>query len=522
MEEGSRMTESGISRAAGARRSRDRSTRYRGLVLASLAVLVSAGCSATSGTDEEGDPDTIGIAVSSSLPNLDAHIPSASPVMDVFDNIFEQLYDFEGDGTLVPELAAELPDQVEEGRWRVTLREGVTFHNGEPFDADAAIANIERMTDPETAADFLDLISTISGVERVDDYTIDILSDGLDVVLPSRLSYIRMMAPSTFEDPEAGIGTGPYEVDAWDKASSITLTSYDDYWGETPPISAAKFVFLEEPGTRVAALLSGEVDVIMGLSPDDQDRVPHWANSSDKAVVLAQPNVAEGVATGDVRVRRAMMHAMDRDAIANELYGGSAEVLNGAPIAEGWFGFDPDAGTYEYDPELAADLVREAGAEGEKVRIVYDAGRWPRIAEITQVLEAAWSDIGLDVELDNQPGEAWVDTLLGVSERPEIIMVQTTNEFRDASLTADKYMHPDSDRTTQEDPELARILDAAIATSDVAEREELYAQAIAIMHDRVYSLPIVSEPSATVGMSDRVDWTPGVEARPVVANMSFK
>lgn len=491
---------------------------------AALALALTTACSATSGTDApaEGEVDTIRIAVTSSLPNLDAHVPSASPVMDVFDNLFEQLYDFEGDGTLVPELAADLPERLAEDRWRIPLREGVTFHNGDPFDADAAIANIERMTDPETGAEFLDLISTITSVEKVDDTTIEIVTDGLDVVLPSRLSYIRMMAPSTFEDPEAGIGTGPYQVDSWDQASSITLTQYDGYWGEAPSIGTAEFVFLEEPGTRVAALLSGEVDVIMGLSPDDEEQVPQAATSSDLAVVLAQPNVDPSVATGDVRVRRAMMHAMDRESIARDLYGGTAQVLNGAPIAEGWLGFDQDAETYEYDPDLARQLIQEAGAEGAKVRVVYDAGRWPRIAEITQILEAAWSDIGLDVQLDNQPGEAWVDTLMGVSARPEIIMIQTTNEFRDASLTADKYMHPDSDRTTHEDAELAQILDTAVSTPDVAEREELYAEAIAIMHEQVYSLPIVAEPSATVGMSDRVSWTPGVEARPVVADMSFE
>ena len=513
------------------RRSRRMFGQCGRLAALTLAVLTAAACTATSGTSETdggsggaGDGGSITVSTISSLPNLDAHLPSASPVIDVFDNMYEQLYDFEADGTLAPELAAELPEQVEENRWRVKLREDVTFHNGDPFDADAAIANIERMTDPETGAEFLDLIATIVAVERVDDFTIDLLTDSLDVVLPSRLSYIRMMAPSTFEDKavaDEGVGTGPYELDSWDEASSITLNRNDDYWGEEPEISQAKFVFLEEPGTRVAALLSGEVDVIMGLSPDDQERVPQWANSSDKAAVLGQPNVDPNVVTGDVRVRRAMMHALDRESIAQELYGGSAEVLDGAALVEGWFGFDPNVGSYEYDPEKAADLIREAGAEGATVRVVYDAGRWPRIAEITQIAQAAWSDIGLNVELDNQPGEAWVDTLMGVSERPEIIMIQTTNEFRDASLSADKYMHPDSDRTTQEDPELARILDSAIATSDSDEREELYSQAIGIMHDQVYSLPLVSEPSATVGMAEGVSWTPGVEARPIVANMSL-
>jgi peptide/nickel transport system substrate-binding protein len=517
------MTEPAILKTRNGRFRRPSATSTKTMAVA-LALLMTAGCTATSGTDaEEGATahDTIRIATTSNLPNLDAHVASASPVMDVYDNIFDQLYDFGSDGTLVPELAAELPEQIADNRWRIPLREGVTFHNGDQFNAQAAEANIERMTNPDTAADFLDLVSTIVGVDVVDDHTIEVVTDGLDVVLPSRLTYIRMMAPSIFQDPNAGIGTGPYRVENWDKASSITLTRFDDYWGEEPAIREARFVFLEEPGTRVAALLSGEVDVIMALSPDDQSRVPKWANSSDKAVVLAQPNVAPNVTTGDVRVRRAMMHAMDRQAIANDLYGGSAQVLNGAPIAEGWFGFDPNAGTYEFDPEKARQLVKEAGAEGKRVRVVYDAGRWPRIAEMTQILESAWRDIGLDVVLDNQPGEQWVDTLLGVNERPEIIMVQTTNEFRDASLTADKYLHPDSDRTTQEDPELARLLDAAIATSDDAERERLYAQAIQIVHDQVYSMPIVSEPSATVGMAENVSWTPGVEGRPVVANMSF-
>lgn len=497
----------------------------RSVLVAVLVVTIASACGGLTESDEEGSNNLITIASSESLPSLDAHVLSSSPVMAVFDNIYEQLYEFEPDGTLYPELAAELPKQVADDRWRVSLRKNVEFSNGEAFNADSAIQNIERMTDPKTASAFYDQVASITGAEKVDDYTIEVLTEGFDVVLPQSLTYIRMMSPSSIEgnayDTEDTFGTGPYQVDSWDKASSITLARNDSYWGDQAKIAKAKFVFLEEPGTRIAALKSGEVDVMMALSPDDRSQVPEWANASDEAVVLAQPNSSPDRVTGDVRVRRALMYAMDRESIAKNLYEGNAKVLHGAPLAENWFGFDPDAPFYEYDPDKAAALISEAGAKGETLTVVYDAGRWPRIAEITQVLQEAWTKAGLKVELQNKPGEAWVDSLNGVTERGDLIMVQTTNEFQDASLTADKYLNPDSMRATHKDAKLEGLINAAVQTSDEDKRLDLYSQIIEINHQQMYSMPIVSEPSGEVAMATNVNWTPGNEARPLVANMSF-
>lgn len=478
-----------------------------------------------SAPDGSSDSRTVRIALSTDIPTVDVHLGGNSPIYNVYANLYEALVGFDGTGTEYPVLAAELPTQIEDDRWRVKLREGVTFNNGEAFNAEAVAANVERMTAPETASSFISQIETITGTEIVDEYTIDILTDGFDVVLPARLSYIYMMAPSVVSDPsliDDGAGTGPYEIESWDPATQITLTRNDGYWGDAPTIDRAEFVFLQEPGTRVAALLSDEVDIATDLPPDDAPRVPKTAYSSDQSVVMWLPNSSPDTTTGNVLVRRAMQHAIDREAIANDLYGGDAEVIKGVPLVEAWFGFDPDAPDYEYDPELAASLVEEAGAEGAKIRLVNDAGRWPRVDDIVQILQAAWTSIGLDVEVDNIDGSAWVDVLIGAAPRPEAMILQTTNEFFDASLLGSKYLSPDSVRVTHDDQELKEILDQANGTSVAEDRLALYKQAIEINHDNAYALPIVASPSNLVGMAEAVQWEPGIEARTIVAEMDLE
>ena len=489
--------------------------------------LVAGACGSD---DEEAAPAattrTLRIATIQEVATMDAHLVGTKADDDVFVNIFEQLVDLNPDGSLFPVLASELPENVEDNRWRVQLREGVTFSNGEAFDADAVVLNVERMIDPELGSVHFDNISAIVGIERVDDFTVDILTDGFDVVLPKRLWYIRMIAPSSIQAEtlnDEAFGTGPYVVKSWDRATSITLEANDEYWGDQPQVREVKVVFLPDPGTRLAALLSGEVEIITGLAPDDAERVPQFVTSSDRAVLMGSPTCEPGRVTNDLRVRQAMLHSIDRESIVRDLYGGDATAIHGVPVDPSWFGYDADVSTYEYDPERAKALIEEADAVGGHVSIVFWADRWPRLAEVTQVLQAAWEDIGLDVELLNKAGSAYGDALKGRAERPELVMVETANEFFDASLVSGKFLAPGAARATcpAVAPELTPLLDAAINTSDGQERLRLYSEIFEIASANAISIPIVAGPIETIGMASSVSWQPGLQGITRVFDMSL-
>ncbi len=179
----------------------------------------------------------ITIALGSEPTSLDPHLVDDGGERAINDNIYETLLTRTPDGELAPGLATELPTQVDDTTWEFTLREGVTFHNGEPFNADSVVATVNRMVGlverGETDND--GFFGTLVGAEAVDEYTVRIMTDGPDGVLPARMYWLKQIPASAEETPDMSdepIGTGPYRFESRNQGVDIVIVANEEYWGE--------------------------------------------------------------------------------------------------------------------------------------------------------------------------------------------------------------------------------------------------------------------------------------------------
>src|SRR5690606_26778465 len=172
----------------------------------------------------------------------------------------------------------------------------------------------------------------------------------------------------------------------WVRGDHVTLAANADYWGEgVGNVGQVTYRFVPEPGTRLSALIAGEADVITNLQPEDVERAPQSASVTGLEHPMIILNAMEGT-TADVRVRQAMNYAVDKTAIAEQLFGGHASVDQCQVLSPSFFGFNADLEAYPYDPDQARSLIAEAGAEGATVELIGTAGRWLKDRELVEVV----------------------------------------------------------------------------------------------------------------------------------------
>jgi peptide/nickel transport system substrate-binding protein len=476
----------------------------------------ASGSATTAGGD-------ITIALGSEPTSLDPQAVDDGGERAINDNIYETLLARTQDGELVPGLAAEMPTQLDATTWQFTLREGVTFHNGEPFDADSVVASVQRMVEliAEDATEQSGFFSSITGATKVDDLTVDITTDGPDGVLPSRMYWLKMVPAQASADPsfaENPVGTGPYTFVEFARGDHITLAANPDYWDGAPSVGQIRYVFLEEPGTRLAGLLSGDYDLITNLQPEDVERAPQAAHVQGQEHPVLILDADEGI-TADPAVREALNLAVDKAAIAEELFGGLAQVDAGQVLSPSILGHNPALQPYAYDPDAAAAMLEEAGVAGESITLVGTSGRWLKDREIVEAVADFWSDAGLEVDLQVLEFGAYLDVLFDRESRADAIFVSSSNDLLDADRQLATYYHMDGIGASNTDQTLAGLIDDARSETDPAGREALYHDALELAYEDAYFVWLVNNEDI-YGLSERLQWTPRVDSKLLVKEMA--
>ncbi|WP_253949400.1 ABC transporter substrate-binding protein [Mangrovicoccus sp. HB161399] len=463
----------------------------------------------------------ITIAIGSEPSTLDPQQRDDGAERAVTDNIFETLLAREPDGTLVPGLAAEMPRQIDELTWEFKLRSGVTFHNGEPFDADAVVASVNRIIDPEYNSEQMAYLATIAGAEKVDDLTVRIKTGNPDPVLPARMYWMKMVPAEYAFDPafsESPAGTGPYKMAAWNRGEDIELTANPDYWGGAPEIEGVSYRFIAEGGSRLAGLMAGELDLIRNLYPEFLGAVPNSMavpGLETSVIVLSTENpVVE-----DPKVREALNLAIDRPALAEALFAGLAQPAPGQLVNPKSFGFNPAIEAYPYDPEAAKALIEEAGATGQTVTLVGEAGRWLKDRELIEAVGAYWTEAGLNVDIRIEEFGEYLNQLFDKELRPDAIFVVNSDELLDADRPLTAAMEYGASYASNADEEMAAMIKAARSETDVEARTKLYAEITQKGHDLSYLVPLLNQEDI-YAMSDRLSWTPRIDAKLLVKEMS--
>jgi peptide/nickel transport system substrate-binding protein len=293
----------------------------------------------------------------------------------VLRNIFDSLVSATRDGQVVPNLATAWRT-VDDTTFEFELVEGVTFSNGEPLTADDVVFTFERVitegaVDGETSPR-AGLLGPLDRVEKVDDHTVrfhyqttfpqGLLEQALVHFQIVPQDYMAEVGVAQFTAQP--IGSGPFTFAGGTLDSQITLRRNGSYWAGVPELETVVFRMMPEPSTRVAALLSGEIQIMQAVPPDLVDRISAAQNVSvhtapgTRAYFIELNTTAEPF--DDVRVRQAVNYAIDWESILTNIYRGYGERLATGFLPSG-FGYDPSLDPYPYDPERARELLTEAG-----------------------------------------------------------------------------------------------------------------------------------------------------------------
>jgi peptide/nickel transport system substrate-binding protein len=508
--------------------------RYR--LLGSLIALsvVAVAC----GSDDKGSSDTeassqgssapvegaeITIALGSEPTSLDPYIVDDGAERAINDNIYETLLSRDAAGVLQPGLATELPTQVDDTTWQFTLRDGVKFHDGSAFNADSVVASINRIVklvaDAKTDND--GFYKTITGATKVDDTTVNITTDGPDGVLPARMYWLKMIpttAETTEDLSESLVGTGPYKFVSRTVGSDIKIEVNADYWGDAPSISKVTFEFVAEGGTRLAGLKSEKYDLITNLPPQDVDQAPQSANIQGQEHPVLILDTDEGI-TADPDVRMALNLAVDKQAIIDQVYGGFAVADAAQILSPSVLGFNADLTAVEYDPEKAKQMITDAGLEGESIQLVGEAGRWLNDRELLEAVAGYWKAAGLDVQLEILEFGAYLDVLFDRTNRADAIFVSSSNDILDPDRQLSTYYQSGGIGASNTNEELSALIDEGRQQLDPAARQTTYEKAVKIAADGSYFVWLASN-SDLYGLSNRMSWTPRVDSKLLVKEMS--
>jgi peptide/nickel transport system substrate-binding protein len=465
--------------------------------------------------------DEITIVLGAEPTTLDPHAADDGSEKHVNDNIFETLMVRDAEGNLGLGLAVEEPVQVDPTTWEFKLPAGLTFQNGEPLDAAAVAFSIERMIDPDLNSEQLSYFSTFAGAEVIDETTVHVLTNGPDPILPARMYYFMIVPPeaSQAEDFASNpVGSGPYRFVRWDRGNEIVLEADPDWRGEAPDVSQVTYRFIEESGTRMAALMAGEVDLITNLLPEFTEQVP--ASVSMRG--LEHPTVilnTQGGITSDVRVRRALNLAVDKEALASALFEGQAQVEQGQLLGPTYFGFNDDIGAFPYDPEQAMALLEEAGVAGGDITLVGTSGRWLKDREMAEVVAGYWSAVGLNVDVQIFEFDEYLQRLFDKENRADAIFVVSGNELLDADRSFSAYYAPSGFGSSNSFEKMEELIVEARTETDLDRRQALYEEAVALGNEEAI-LTFLLNINNIWGMSERLSWTPRVDGKMFVATMS--
>ena len=322
-------------------------------------------------------------------------------------HIFEPLVQIDRDlQTIKPQLATEWK-RLDDLTIQFKLRQGVKFHNGEEFDADAARFSIMRPIDPATKADARTTYAGIGSVEVLDKYTINVKTTKPDPALLLRMTgfSMTMVAPAwAASSPDVftkdAFGTGPYKLASWsDPLQDWTLAANEQYWGGAPKVKKVRIKTIPELATRTAALRSGEVHVAKDVAVEEIDAI----DKSGRALAKTTPSNRIPYYVMEVRkppcnntqLRQAINYAANLDGIIQSvLYGNATRVAT--TVAPWHVGFDPDLKPYAYNPDKAKALMKDAGfANGFDLNINFIQGRYLKDKEVAEAIAQELNKVGI-------------------------------------------------------------------------------------------------------------------------------
>lgn len=451
-----------------------------------LCIVLCASCALAGG-------DTLIVGNPLDAVSLDPHrtndAASALPIAQIYDTLVTLSPEME----IIPALATEWT-QIDENTLEIKLHQGVKFHNGEELKASDVKFTFERHINPETAAPAAFMLTTISEIKAIDDYTVHFITKEPCASLLYNLTHEDMGILSEKAVTEAGdnyanqpIGTGPYKFVSWKKNQEIRLVRNDEYFKGPAKVENLVIRIIPEGATMMAELQTGGVDIALNVG---SQFVPMFQPGT--GIKLEQFNTFtikylsfdHRVAPfNDVRVRQAINYATNKEAIVKVAYSGAAEPLSG-PLPKNINGFNENLVPYEYNVEKAKQLMAEAGYADGLSQTLYISDK-EIDTKLATVLQAQLKEIGINVDI--QVIE-WGTYLQKTAEGLPLFIMGWTTVTADADNGLYANFHSSAwgsqgNRSFYKNEKVDELLDGGRAEFDQEKRKAMYQEACQIIYD---------------------------------------
>lgn len=501
------------------------------LMLLVLVLLIVAACgapaaqtpAATEAPAAANEPrrgGTLTIAVAADVGTMDPQGGigiSAAPLYAVY----EPLLKVSREVALIPGLA-ESWEVVDETTYRYRLRQGVTFHSGNPFNAEAVKADIERFQTPGVAARDYNLLSMIDRVEVEDEYTVLFRLNRPFPAFPYHTAEILSLVVDAARAAEIGdaafseqpSGTGPFMLESWAKNDRLTVTRNPNYWDAGKPyVDQIVYRVIPDEATRSVALEAGEVDVVLGVSPAEVERL-----RSNPDIKIDEQTISRSVYLGfpydqapfnDLAIRQALAAAINVDSIVDFVQEGTVEKATTfyPPFifgsAEGSIAAAPaydiaqaQALLDEAGWVLGADGIREKDGQRLSFTLTFPSAVLPAMRQTAEVIQQNLREVGIEINLDEREWAAfvgdWIEKkvelyIMGISATTGSLDVSFPNQWlTDGSWNAGRYSNPTIDAGFAE---AAQIIDDAERRTKYQELQQILASdvaAVPLFHMRTY------------------------------------
>jgi len=361
--------------------------------------------------------------------------------------------------------------------------------------------------------------SEIRFIEKVDDYTVRFYLNRLDVAFLPKVAFsaFGIQSPANLEQFGGGgdlfknpVGTGPYKFVEWVPDQTITIERFDDYWGDAAKTETVVYRVIAEPPARALELQAGTVDGIDNVAPDDMPTLEADPNTT----VYPRPKFNIGYLGinrahepfDDVKVREAIAHAINKEAIVEALYPPTAEAATQF-IPPGIFGHTDLLVDWTYDPGLAMVLLEEAGyPDGFETTLwvmPVSRGYYPTPDKVGVAMQADLAAVGITAEIVTYDWGMYLDKL-DVGEG-DLFLLGWMADYADATNFLDVFFGPQADLSfgdPQDFPELLDLLRQGGSTVEAAERQPIYDEANQFIHDNLIAVPIVHNSSASAYLKE--------------------
>jgi peptide/nickel transport system substrate-binding protein len=498
-------------------------SRFKFLTTFVLIVLLVFGLILNSGCKKKVEVVTLTFAKAGDVVKLDPADVTDGESITVMNNIFEGLIRYKPGTTELEPWLAEKWDVSPDGKvFTFYLRKGVKFHDGTDFNADAVVFSFERQRDTNHPFHKYGeweywswCFNEIEKVEKVDDYTVKItLSEEFAPFLTTMAMFtVYIVSPKNHEKwgAEASshpVGTGPFKFVEWVKDDHITLEKFENYWGPKPKIDKLIFKVIPDASVRLLELQKGTIDGMEFPNPDDLEKIKGDKNLT----LLTQPGLNIGYLAfnlgqdtpgydpklSDVRVRKAIYHAINRQDIIEHLYKGTAVVAKN-PLPPTLWGYNDEIVDYEYNPDKAKELLKEAGyPNGFETNLWAMPVARPYMFDPQKIAEAIQSDlvkVGIKAKIVTYDWGTYLDKTEG-GEHAMCLLGWTMD-----------YPDPDNILYVLLDPDAATVGSAgnvafyrndkvhelnmlARKTYDIKEREKYYKEIQRIVHEDIPWVPL--------------------------------